>query len=84
MPEFMVGLATQSDCVFCHLSDGVGEKAVRENPFQSISMLIFLSSLQRCFLMYFIRQVCRSQRPQSRQEGQGVATLVLGKTLVLL
>lgn len=88
MPEFMVGLATQSDCVFCHLSDGVGEKAVRGNPFQSISMLIFLSSLQRCFLVYFIRntlrQVCRSQRPQSRQEGHGVATLVLGKTLVML
>lgn len=88
MPEFMVGLATQSDCVFCHLSDGVGEKVVCGNPFQSITVLIFLSYLQRCFLVYFIRnklrQVCHSQRPQSRQEGHGVATLVLGKTLVML
>lgn len=50
MPELVVGLATQRDCVFCHLSDGLGEKGACGNLFQSIAMLVFLFLIEKIFL----------------------------------
>lgn len=74
MPEFVVGLATQSDCVLCHLPNSLGEKGAREELFESIEAVGFPFLTTKVFSCVCYKKQAKASLfflgASSQQEGQ--------------